>query len=85
MPVEFRTYVGERFASFENCLEDVLTNELGAQFNHQVGLASFKYGLPKKRLLKSPVSLEEIVRGCGAAGSTSVTLDAIVDAVIALK
>lgn len=84
-PVDFRTHVGERFASFENCLEDVLTAELGQEFENQVSLANYKYGLPRKRLLKSPVSLGDIVRGCGAAGVESATLNGIVDAIIGLK
>ena len=84
-PIEFRTHIGARFASFENCLEDILIKELGAEFENQVGLASYKFGLPRKRLLKSPVSLEEIVRGCGAAGVQSETLNGIVDAIFLIK
>ena len=83
-PVEFRTFVGNRYASFETCLEHTLASELGEQFEHQITLASQKYGLPKKRLLKSPVSLGDIVSGCMQNGAESPTLNAIVDRIIAL-
>jgi hypothetical protein len=76
--VEFRTHVGNRFASFDTCLEKVLSAELGAEFEKQIGLVGYKYGLPKKRVLKSPVPLSEIVSGCAGAGSESATLSGIV-------
>lgn len=83
-PVEYRTYVANRFASFDTCLERTLAGELGAAFENQVALAAAKYGLPRKRLLKSPVSLGEIVRGCMDTGSESETLNGIVDRISAL-
>jgi hypothetical protein len=83
-PVEFRTYVSGRFASFQTCLELVLADELGEEFNQQIALAGQKYCLPKKRLLRSPVSLAEIVTGCMEAGSESPTLNSIVDRIAAL-
>ena len=83
-PVDFRTHIDMKFASFENRLEDVLESELGPAFMEQVGLASYKYGLPKNRLLKSPVSLREIVSGCLAAGSQVPTLSGIVTAIVSL-
>lgn len=83
-PVEFRTFVGNRVASFDTCLELVLAAELGAEFDVQIALARTKYGLPKKRLLKSPVSLGEIVGGCMDAGAETPTLSAIVDRICAL-
>lgn len=83
-PVEFRTFVGNRFASFRTCLELVLAEELGDHFDQQIALAAQKYGLPKKRLLKSPVSLAEIITGCMASGSESPTMNSIVDRIAAL-
>ena len=83
-PVEFRTFVGNRVASFDTCLELVLASELGDEFNAQIALARAKYGLPKKRLLKSPMSLGEIVGGCMNAGAQTPTLSAIVDRICAL-
>jgi putative ATP-dependent endonuclease of the OLD family len=83
-PIEFRTFVGNRYASFDTCLERVLATELGDEFEIQIGLAREKYGLPKERLLKSPVSFSEIVRGCMNAGSESPTLNEIVNRIFAL-
>lgn len=83
-PVEFRTFVGSRYASFDTCLELVLAQELGGDLETQVQLAQTKYGLPKKRLLKSPVSLGEIITGCFNSGSESPTLNTIVDRISAM-
>lgn len=84
-PEPFRTVIRDRYASFENCLEDILEGELGANFEEEIAKAAAKYGLTRKRLLKSPVSLEEIVGGCAAHGSTSGTLSGIVDAIVSLR
>jgi putative ATP-dependent endonuclease of the OLD family len=83
-PVEFRTFVGNRVASFETCLELVLAAELGDEFSAQVVAAQKKYGMPKKRILKSPVSLGEVVSGCLNKGIQSQTLNSIVDRIAAL-
>jgi putative ATP-dependent endonuclease of the OLD family len=84
-PVEFRTFIGNRVASFETCLELVLAQELGAEFETQIDLAQQKYGMARKRLLKSPVSLGEILSGCLAQGAESPTLNEIVDKIAALS
>lgn len=83
-PVDFQTLVGPNFASFDNALEDILQEELGDEFPKHVGLAQQKYGIPQKRLLKSPVSLFEIIAGCLQNGKTIPTISAIVEAIRAL-
>jgi putative ATP-dependent endonuclease of OLD family len=83
-PSEFRTFVGNRVASFETCLELILADELGAEFEAQIVLAQEKYGMARKRLLKSPISLGEILAGCLEKGAESATLNQIVDKISTL-
>lgn len=76
---EVRRHIGQRFASFEQNLNVTLREELGDSYPDQVELASVKYGMPQKQVVKNPVGLAEVVNGCIANGGTCETLGAIVE------
>lgn len=83
-PVEIRSFVGQKFASFETNLNVTMEAELGAEYANQVGLAGYKYGLDAKRVIKNPVSYSNVVTGCLAAGGTCVTLNQVIASIVAL-
>jgi putative ATP-dependent endonuclease of OLD family len=83
-PEEFRTHIGNRFASFEENLNVTLQSELGGSYPDQVELAAIKYGMKQKQIVKNPVGLAEIVAGCIANGGTCQTVGAIVNRIAAL-
>jgi hypothetical protein len=83
-PQDFRTYIGDRFASFEQNLNITLKTELGAHYPDQVELAAIKYGMRQKQVVKNPVGLAEIVAGCMASGGTCQTVGSIVERIAAL-
>lgn len=83
-PVEVRTYVSDRFASFEHNLNVTLKAELGESYPDQVELAAVKYGMKQKNVVKNPVGLTDIVAGCLASGGTCETVGAVVDRIVAL-
>ena len=84
-PVEYRTFVGERFASFEMDLERVLKDEFGEALETELGKARHKYFLKSQRILKNPVALSEVLRGCYQAGASSETFESIIDNIIELS
>lgn len=77
-PVEYRTFVGNSFASFENNLNETLEIELGSHFNDQACLVATEFGMRKKAALKNPVSCGEIITRCLALGGNCKTLTKIV-------
>jgi len=84
-PVECRTFVGDRFASFERDLEKVLRDDFGEVLNTELGKARHKYFLKNRRILKNPVILSEVLRGCYHADASSQTFENIVDKIIELS
>ncbi|PHR18380.1 MAG: ATP-dependent endonuclease [Sphingopyxis sp.] len=84
-PVECRTYVGDRFASFERDLERVLRDEFGEVFETELGKARHKYFLKNKRILKNPVVLSEVLRGCYQVDASSETFESIIDKIVELR
>lgn len=80
-PVDFRTHVGETFASFEDNLNETLRAELGESYDDQAELVAVEYGMKKKNALKNPHTCGEIIRRCLELGGNSQTLDAIVEAI----
>lgn len=77
-PQDFGTQITPNFACLGTKLETILETEIGAEFQTQIGLANFKFGLKKKHLLKNPVAMGEIVRLCYQGNHRSETLDQIV-------
>lgn len=83
-PVEFRTHVGDRFASFLNNLNSTLKADLGASYDDQATLVAIDCGMKKKNAEKNPVALSKIVRRCLDNGGTCDMIGAVVDKVVAL-
>lgn len=77
-PVEVRTHVGDRFASFDTNLNIVLRAELGEHYQDQVELAGFKYGMKAKDVVKNPVGCAEVISGCLNLGGSCDTVANIV-------
>lgn len=77
-PVEHRTIVESRFASFERNLEETLREELGDPFDDQAYLVAIEYGMQKKNALKNPITCRLIIERCQALGGHCHTLEAIV-------
>lgn len=83
-PVDVRTHVGERFASFEHNLNVTLKHELGQSFEDQSQLVAVEYGMEKKGVSKNPVALAEVIRRCLEAGGSCETIRQIVERIRAL-
>jgi|TARA_R100000501_G_C2622900_1_gene116069 energy-coupling factor transporter ATP-binding protein EcfA2 len=82
-PQASRTFVGERFASFEANLNRTLALELGEQYDDQASLVALEFGMKKKNALKNPHTCGEIIRRCIDLGGNCQTLDEIVEAIAA--
>ena len=82
-PQASRTFVGERFASFEVNLNRTLALELGEQYDDQASLVALEFGMKKKNALKNPHTCGEIIRRCIDLGGNCQTWDEIVEAIVA--
>lgn len=85
--VDFTSFVGDRFACFDDKLETAMCNEIGSDaFQRHVEAVKLVYGVTKNRdALKTPVIVAEVLRRATAEGLQAQTLNQIVAAVVRLK
>ena len=84
-PIDFRTHVGEKHASFVTNLEAILKDEFGETLASELEKARYKYFLKNARILKNPVALSEVLRGCYREGAVSATFENIIDRILEIN
>lgn len=84
-PIAVRLHIGDRFASFESNLNDVLKNDLGEHYQDQVELAGIKFGMKAKDVLKNPVACSEVITACMDLGGSCHTIAQIIQKIEAVS
>jgi predicted ATP-dependent endonuclease of OLD family len=79
--------IGDNFASFENKLETTLSTEIGSEyFEDCLTECRNEFCIPKKtHAIKNPAVIATIIQKAQEEGRTSITINTIIEKIIALK
>ena len=85
-PEDWPNKIEDMFACFETKLNDVLIHEIGeSQFEESLGRSCYKYGIQRKRAIKNPVILAEVIAENTREGRSSPSLQKIIKKILFLK
>ena len=80
------SYIGNKYAYFEENLEETLSNEIGVcLFDQLLEEEKKKFGMNKDQALKNPVVVQHIIENAAFKGKTSKSLKCIVEKIISLN
>lgn len=80
------SYIGSKYAYFEDNLETTLSNEIGVcLFNQLLEEGKKKFGMNKEQALKNPAVVQHIIENAAFKGKISKSVKCIVEKIVSLN